>query len=62
MNWFKIHSPEGLDFTWGGEARVTDSVTELLTPDGTKLVEVPSEWVRPIGEDESEVLTRGVAS
>jgi hypothetical protein len=60
MKWFKIHSPEGLDFTWGGDAKVADSVTELLNPDGTKLLEVPSEWVRPIGKDESEVLTRGV--
>jgi len=62
MNWFKIHSPEGLDFTWGGEARVADGVTELLTPDGAKLLEVPSEWVRQINKEESEVLTRGATS
>jgi len=59
MNWFRIHSPDGLDFTWGGDAKISADVTELLTPDGAKLLEVPSDWVRPIGTDESAILNRG---
>lgn len=57
MRWFKVNSPDGLSFTWGGDTHLREETTELLTPSGEKLLEVPSEWVYELGLLESRKLT-----